>query len=225
MWEILFRTIVVYFYVLFILRLTGKREIGQLSPFDFVVAIIIAELAAIPMESRDIPLWHGLIPITVLGLLEVFLAWLTLVNRPIRLLICGQPQMIIKNGKLLRKEMRKSLYNLDDLMSQLREKGVTNIQDVEFGVLENSGKLSVIPKSQKRPVTPEDLGLKTKYEGLPVMVVMDGEIIKNSLIEADLDEEWLKRELKEKGYTTEKILVANLSSDGELFINEKESKE
>ncbi|MBM7855693.1 uncharacterized membrane protein YcaP (DUF421 family) [Desulfohalotomaculum tongense] len=223
MWEIIFRTIVIYFYVLIILRLTGKREIGQLSPFDFVVAIIIAELAAIPMENNDQPLWHGLIPITVLGLLEVFLSWLTMISRSVRMIICGEPQVIIRNGKLLRSEMRKSRYNLDDLMAQLREKGVANIQDVEFGVLENSGRLSVILKSQKRPVTPEDLNIATKYEGLPVVVVMDGEIIKKALQEVNLTEEWLLNKLKEKGFSPEEVLIAALTPEGDLFVNERDT--
>lgn len=212
-----------YFYVLFILRLTGKREIGQLSPFDFVVAIIIAELAAIPMEEKDIPLWHGLIPITVLGILEVFLSWLTLVSRPIRLVICGEPQVIIKNGKLLRGEMKKSRYNLDDLMAQLREKGVVDIQDVEFAILENSGRLSVIPKFQKRPLTPGDLRIPTGYEGLPLVLVMDGEIINGSLKEANVTRDWIIKKLKEKNLSLEQVLIAYLTADGKLFINERDT--
>lgn len=221
MWEIVFRVIVIYFYVLIILRLTGKREIGQLSPFDFVVAIIIAELAAIPMERPDIPLWHGLVPMAVLGLLEVGLSYLTMFSRPVRLIMCGHPQIIIKNGKLLRSEMRKARYNLDDLLSQLRENGIANIQDVEFAVLECSGKLSVVPKSQKRPVTPEDLGIPTPYEGLPAVMIMDRQIMDKNLEDVNLDENWLKEKLAEKGFTVNEVLIATLTKDGDLFINER----
>ncbi|MCD5414857.1 MAG: DUF421 domain-containing protein [Clostridiales bacterium] len=218
--DIIFRTVIMYFYILIILRVTGKREIGQLSPFDFVIAIIIAEIATIPIENLDVPLWHGLLPITILGLLEFGFAWLILINRKVRLLIYGKPQTIIKNGKVLCDEMKKARYNLDDLMSQLREKDIFNIQDVEFGVLECSGKLSVLPKSQKRGVTPEDLGLSTKYEGLPTALVMDGEIMKKNLQQANLDEKWLRARLKENGLTPGKVLIATLSTDGKLFINE-----
>ncbi len=221
MWEIVFRTIVTYFFVLIILRLTGKREIGQLSPFDFVVAIIIAELAAMPMERTDIPLWHTFLILSLLGLLEVGISYLTLKSRTIRMLICGFPQVIIKNGKLLRSEMKKSRYNLDDILAQLRERGIARIQDVEFGVLECSGKLSVIPKSQKRPVTPEDLNLSTKYEGLPTVLVMDGEILKKNVEDVGLNEQRLKEKLREKGFNPDQILIATLDSDGELFINER----
>ena len=223
MWEILLRTIIMYFFVLLILRLTGKREIGQLSPFDFVVAIIIAELAARPIENLELPLWQALLPITALGLLEVALAKLTLTNRKIRLFMYGHPQTIIKNGKLVRSEMKKSMYNLDDILSQLREKGVTNIQDVEMGVLECSGRMSVVLKSQKRPVTPEDLGLSTRCEGLPTVLVMDGEIMKKNLKESNLDEQWLIAKLKERGLTPNDVLIATITTDGELFINENDN--
>ncbi len=211
-----------YFYVLLILRLTGKREIGQLSPFDFVVAIIVAELAARPLEDPNMPLWYGLVPIGLLGLLEVVLSWLTLKSRGLRLFLYGHPQTIIKNGKLLRSEMKKSRYNLDDIMCQLREHGVANIQDVEMGVLECSGKMSIILKSQKRPITPEDLGLRTKYEGLPTILIMDGEIARENLRLIDLDEEWLLQRLREKGLTVDEVLIATISTDGRLFINEKD---
>ncbi|MCL6635895.1 MAG: DUF421 domain-containing protein [Peptococcaceae bacterium] len=199
----------------------GKREIGQLSPFDFVVAIIIAELAAIPMEASEVPLWHSVLPLVILGILEVAVSYATLFSQTLRGIICGHPQVIIKNGVLLRDEMRKARYNLDDLLAQMREKGIVNLDDVEFAVLETSGKLSVILKSQHRPVTPADLGIPTSYEGLPTVLVMDGNVMKKNLKEAELDEKWLYEVLKERQLTPKKVLLATLSTDGRLFINKK----
>lgn len=213
------RTVVIYLAVLVIVRLTGKREIGQLSSFDFVVAIILAELAAIPMESTEIPIWHGIIPIVTLGLLEVGFSYLTLINRPLRKILYGSPQVIIENGRLLKHEMRSSRYNLDDLLSQLREKGFYDIEDVEYAILETSGRLSVIPRSQKRPVTPDDLGISTKYEGLPTVLVMDGDVMKENLSKVNLDEEWLKEKLAEKGLHPKKVLLATLNTRGQLMID------
>ncbi|MEW6065612.1 membrane protein [Desulforamulus profundi] len=213
------RTVVIYLAVLVIVRLTGKREIGQLSSFDFVVAIILAELAAIPMESTEIPIWHGIIPIVTLGLLEVGFSYLTLINRPLRKILYGSPQVIIENGRLLKHEMRSSRYNLDDLLSQLREKGFYDIEDVEYAILETSGRLSVIPRSQKRPVTPDDLGISTKYEGLPTVLVMDGDVMKENLSKVNLDEEWLKEKLAEKGLHSKKVLLATLNTRGQLMID------
>jgi len=199
----------------------GKREIGQLPPFDFVVAIIIAELAVIPLESRDLPLWHSILPLVILGLLEVIVSYATLFSHTLRGLICGHPQIIIKNGVLLRKEMRKARYNLDELLAHLREKGIFDPANVEFAVLETSGKLSVIEKSQHRPVTPADLGIPTSYEGLPTVLVMDGNIMKKDLKSINLDEKWLCDVLKEQGLSPSNVLLATLGTDGRLFVSKK----
>ena len=219
--EYVYRTTLVYFLVLLVIRAMGKREIGQLSPFDFVVAIIIAELAALPMELTDIPLWHSILPLLILAALQISLSYATLFSRKLRGIICGHPQIIMKNGALLRKEMRKARYNLDDLVAQMREKGIVDLSDIEFAVLETSGKLSVILKSQHRPVTPADLGISTAYEGLPTVLVMDGDIMKDNLAQIDLDETWLQKVLSEQRLTSKKVLLATLSTDGRLFISKK----
>ena len=221
LWEYIYRTFFVYFLVLVVIRAMGKSEIGQLSPFDFVVAIIIAELAVIPLESRDLPLWHSILPLVILGLLEVIVSYATLFSHTLRGLICGHPQIIIKNGVLLRKEMRKARYNLDELLAHLREKGIFDPANVEFAVLETSGKLSVIEKSQHRPVTPADLGIPTSYEGLPTVLVMDGNIMKKDLKSINLDEKWLCDVLKEQGLSPSNVLLATLGTDGRLFVSKK----
>lgn len=220
MFAVVYRTILIYLIVLVVVRLMGKREIGQLSPFDFVVAIIIAELAAIPMESTSMPVWEGVIPLVTLAVLEVLLSYAALYSPFLRRVLDGQPQVVIRNGHILKHELRHARYNLNDLLAQLREKGVVNICDVEFGVLETSGKLSVIPKSQKRPVTPEDLGMPTGYEGLPTVLVMDGLVLKDNLRLAGLDENWLRERLAEYGLETRSVFLAVLGTDGRLFINE-----
>ncbi|WP_027717994.1 DUF421 domain-containing protein [Desulfovirgula thermocuniculi] len=218
MWEVVYHTVLIYFIVLLVVRLMGKREIGQFSPFDFVVAIIIAELAAIPMES-DIPLWRGILPLLTLGLLEIALSFLALHFRFLRRLLDGEPQVVIRNGRVIKEELRRARYNLDDLLAQLREKGVVNVGDVEFAVLETSGRLSVILKSQKRPVTPEDLGLETRYEGLPTVLIMDGKVMKKNLDSVGLSEEWLKERLEVMGKKPQEVFLAALGTDGRLFVD------
>ncbi len=220
-WEYVYRTTFVYFLVLLVIRMMGKREIGQLSPFDFVVAIIIAELAVMPMEATDMPLWQSILPLCILGALEIIVSYATLFSRKLRGIVCGHPQVIIKNGVILKEEMRKARYNLDDLISQMRDKGIVDPEDVEFAVLETSGKLSVILKSQHRPVTPADLGIPTPYEGLPTVLVMDGDILKENLKLIDLDETWLQKVLSERGLAPQKVLLATLGTDGRLFVNRK----
>lgn len=220
-WDHIYRTLFVYFLVLVVIRMMGKREIGQLSPFDFVVAIIIADLAAIPMEAVDVPLWHSILPLVFLALLEIIMSYATLFSQGVRNAVCGEPQIVIKNGRLQRHEMRRARYNLDDLLAQLRGKGVANIADVEFAVLETSGRLSVFQKSQHRPVTPADLGITTGYEGLPTVLVMDGNVMTKNLREVLLDEKWLYDRLEEHDLVPKKVLLASLGTDGKLFINKK----
>ncbi|MFZ5633166.1 MAG: DUF421 domain-containing protein [Bacillota bacterium] len=218
--ELAYRTVLVYFMALLVVRLMGKREIGQLSPFDFVVAIIVAEIAAIPMQSPTVPLWHTVVPLTVLALLEIGLSFSALYHRKLRVFLDGRPQVVIEGGRILKHEMRRARYNLDDLLSQLREKGYPRPEDVEVAVLETSGRLSVIPKSSKRPVTPEDLGLSPAYEGLPAVLVMDGEIARENLERNGLDTAWLESKLGEMGYKPGKIFLATLQRDGSILINE-----
>jgi uncharacterized membrane protein YcaP (DUF421 family) len=223
MLAIVLRTILIYFIMLVVVRLMGKREIGQLSPFDFVVAIMMAELAVLPMESPEIPLWHGIIPLLILACLEIGISYMALHSHAVRGVLDGKPQIVIQNGKILKGEMRKSRYNLNDLMAQLREKGFPNVKDVEFGILETSGKLSIIPRSQKRPLTPEDLGISTKYEGMPVVLVMDGIVMHSGLEFCGLNEAWLQERLKEKGVAVSDVFLAMLDTEGEFYYIPKEN--
>ncbi|QGG49077.1 hypothetical protein FTV88_3002 [Heliorestis convoluta] len=185
---IISRTLLIYMAVLLIMRIMGKREIGQLSPVDLVVAIMIAELAAIPMEDMETPIYHALVPMFVLMFAEIGFSLLQLRSPKMRSWLTGTATVIIRDGKIQEEAMRRSRYNLDDLLSQLRDRGTPNVQDVEFAVLETSGTLSIIPKSQKRPLTPADMGISTKYEGLPVPIILDGKVEHHNLQEHNLDE-------------------------------------
>ncbi len=217
--DLVYRTILIYFMVLVVVRLMGKREIGQLSPFDFVVAIIVAEIAAIPMQSPSVPLWHSIVPLAVLALLEIGLSFAALYNRKLRFFLDGRPQVVIEGGRILKEELRRARYNLDDLLAQLREKGYPRPEDIEVAVLETSGRLSVVPKSRKRPVTPEDLGLSPAREGLPAVLIMDGEVFTECLERGGLDLAWLETKLGEKGLQPKKVFLATLEKDGRIIIN------
>ncbi len=217
--NLIFRTAILYLFLLFMLRLMGKRELGQLSPFDFVVAILIAELAAIPMEESSIPILHGIIPIATLVFLEILLSYLTLKNESIRRLINGSPSILIRNGRIQTRELKNSRCNINDLLGHLREKNIFDLTDVEFAILEPSGKLSVILKSQKRALRPEDIGISTDYEGLPTPLIIDGIVHHDHLASIHLDEEWLKQELTSKGIVSPKeVVFASISTDGELYV-------
>lgn len=217
------RTAILYGVLLIIVRIMGKRELGQLSPFDFVVAIMVAELAAIPMEDGAIPLRNGIVPIFTLMVLQISLSYLVLKNEWIRKLVNGTPTIVVKNGVIQTTELRKSRCTMNDLLASLREKGIYDFADVEFAVLETSGHLTVIPKSQKRPVTPRDLQLSTPYEGLPTQLIVDGNIHHDNLEEINLDEEWLLSELKKQGVNSVKdVIFASINTYGDLYVAKKE---
>lgn len=189
------RTGIMYLTVLVLMRIMGKREVGQLSLFDFVVAIMIAETAAIPLSEVSVPLSHGIVPIMSLVGLQMVLAFTALKWQAARRLIDGTPSIIIEEGRLLEKEMKRLRYNMDDLMGQLREQSIFSLETVEYAMLETNGKLSVILKSDRRPVKPQDLGIAPPYEGLPIPLVYDGKVQKENLALAAKDLAWLEKTL------------------------------
>lgn len=217
MLELIFETFLIYGLLLVIIRLMGKREITQLSPFDFVVAIMIADLAVAPLD-QETPFKEAIVPLAVLVILEVGLSYLSLHSLKLRKILNGKPQIVICNGLVLKSELKKARYNLNDLLAQLREKGYPNIGDVEMGVLETSGKLTVVPKSQKRPVVPSDLSLSTPYEGLPVILIMDGVVIEDELKRNNLDRVWLENELAKRNLITSEVFFATLNTEGDFYV-------
>ncbi|SES72726.1 DUF421 domain-containing protein [Anaerobranca gottschalkii] len=216
--QVFFRTVILYLAVLFMMRLMGKREIGQLSLFDLVVAIMIAELAAIPMEDTSIPLHMGLLPIATLVAAEIVLSYISLKSQKARAFIEGTPSIIIERGRILSDEMKKLRYSMTDLISQLREKDVANIEDVEYAILETNGKLSVILKSDRRPLTPRDLNIKPSYEGIPTPLILDGVIQVEGLKRINKDEKWLRDAVSKYGYKTEDIIFAHQDENGSIFL-------
>ncbi|AFQ46049.1 DUF421 domain-containing protein [Desulfosporosinus meridiei] len=222
---IVVRTLILYLVVIIALRLMGKREIGQLQPFELVVILMISELAAVPSENIGVPLLSGIIPILVLLSASLTLAWISLKSETARDIICGKPSILIDRGKISETELRRNCYNMSDLLEELRLNDIPNIADVEYAILENNGQVSVMPKVQKRPIIPDDLKITPAYEGLPLALIMDGKLKRNNLERSDKDLEWLMRELKKhKLDKIEDVLIASLDSSGKLFIQEKESQ-
>ncbi len=216
------RTLILYAIVVIVMRIMGKRQIGQLQPFELAIAIMISELAAVPMQNTGIPLINGIIPILTLLAAQISMSFITLKSTRARSIICGKPNILIENGKINEENLRKEMYTLNDLLEQLRIEGSPNIADVEFAILETNGQLSIIPKSQKRPLNPEDLNISTKYEGLPLDIIVDGNINYKNIIKANLSEGWLKEELGKFGVKSLKdILFASLDSDGNLYYQKK----
>lgn len=217
------RTLLMYAFVYLVVRLMGKREIGQLSPFDFVVAIMIAELAALPLEDTSITFSHALIPIGTLAAIEIVFSYLSLKNTWLRSVINGSPSIVVRNGQILDGNLRKLRYNVNDLLAHLRQKDITDISEVEYAILECSGQISVVKKSQLRPVTPQDLGIETSYEGIPAPLIIDGEVIYGNLDKAKLTYQWLLGELAKLGLSDpQDVIYATLNSQGQFYASPRQ---
>lgn len=216
------RTLILYGLVVIVMRIMGKRQIGQLQPFELVVAIMISELAAVPMQNTGIPLVNGIIPILTLLVAQIIMSFISLKSITARAIICGKPAILVENGRIIEENLRNEMYTLNDLLEQLRSKDIPNISDVEYAILETNGQLSIIPKSQKRPVTPMDINIPTNYEGLPLDLIIDGKIIYKNLDKIKFSDAWLKEQLSKFGIKNVKdVLFSSLGSDGNLFYQEK----
>ncbi|MDD4169358.1 MAG: DUF421 domain-containing protein [Desulfotomaculaceae bacterium] len=216
------RTIILFVVVVVGLRLMGKRQIGQLQPYEMVIIIMLSAIAAVPMGNTGIPLVSGLFPILTLIVIQVALSYISLKSETARGIICGTPSVLIKNGKIIEQELARQRYDINDLLEQLRAKDMYNIADVEFAILENSGQLSIISKSQKRPLVPADINLPTTYEGLPVTLIIDGYVFHKNLAIINLDSDWLAAELKKFGVNSfQEVLFASLDTEGKLFYQVK----
>ena len=192
------RTLLLYLVLILAVRLMGKRQIGEMEPAEFVVTMLVANLAAIPMQDGAIPLYSGLVPIlTVLGL-ELVLSGITLTSVPIRRLLCGKPVILIDNGKILQENLRKTRITLDELTGHLREKDVLDIHTVQFAILETNGNLSVFPYPREKPASAKDAGVEAGKQYLPETIIEDGYLSKENLALAGKDENWLKKALKQQ---------------------------
>lgn len=209
---IIFRTILLYILILVIFRLMGKREIGELSILDLVVFIMIAEMAVVAIEDTRDPLLHTVLPMLLLMTIQITMAIISLKSKRFRDFVDGQPTIIINRGKIDEKAMRKQRYNFDDLLSQLREKDIRSIADVEFAILESSGKLSVIEKEKGK-------NKSDKRGDITIPLVIDGAISEENLKRIEKTNFWLRKELKKRGYHEIKNISFCSYENGKFFID------
>ncbi|MCD8508999.1 MAG: DUF421 domain-containing protein [Bacillus sp. (in: Bacteria)] len=210
---IITRTIVIYIVILLVFRIMGKREIGELSVVDFVISIMLAELAVISIENETAPMAKQIIPMLVLMCVQITLAFISLKSEKLRKFIDGSPSVLIRQGKIDEREMRKQRYNFDDLMMQLRQKDVKYVSDVEFAILEPSGDLSVI-KKEKGP------NAKRYPHYLPLPLILDGKVKEEHLEKIGKTQLWLRQELRKHGYKkVEDISFCSLDENDKLYVD------
>ncbi len=192
------RTVILYLLLIVVIRLMGKRQIGQMEPSEFVVTMLVANLASIPMQDGGIPLFSGVVPIlTVLGL-ELILSALSLKSIRFRKLLCGKPVILIENGNILQNNLRRTRITIDELTGHLREKDVLDLRSVQYAILETNGNLSVFPYPKEKPASARDAGIQAQKQYFPITVISDGKILSENLQKAKKDTRWLKRVLREQ---------------------------
>ncbi|SHF58101.1 Uncharacterized membrane protein YcaP, DUF421 family [Caldanaerobius fijiensis DSM 17918] len=219
------RALILYTVVVIVMRIMGKQQVAQLQPYELAVALMIADLGAVPMQNTGIPLITGIVPILTLLMAQVLISYLSLKSELVRKLVCGTPSILISKGKINEKELFKERYNVNDLLEQLRSMGYYNIADVEFAILETNGTLSVIPKSDKRPMNPNDLNLKPQYEGLPVPVIIDGNVNEANMKEVNIDMDWLKSQLALFDVKSiDEVLLASVDAQKKLYVTKKKDR-
>jgi uncharacterized membrane protein YcaP (DUF421 family) len=225
LWQLCLRVIVLYLSVMVALRLMGKREIGQLSVFDFVVSVMLAELSTVPMEDTRVPLAQSLFAIGALVLLQILVALVQLKSHWFRHLVEGEPTILIEHGRIKDREMSRARYTMHDLLTQLRQKGVADVADVEFAILETSGELSVFPKAEKQPLTPAAIRQAVEPMVIPLPLIVDGQPVAKTLTEIGRDLTWLEAEVERRGYDCiEDVAYATIDGTGRIHLDARDKK-
>lgn len=212
------RAIIVYLVVILLFRFLGRGLQFQSRPYDVAVEVLIGSAAANLIVTQDIPVWRAFTALGTLALLHTALSYLSLWN-PIKRYLVGGPTVLVENGTILKANLIKHQINVEELIAAMRQQGYHTLADVEFALLESSGKLSVIPRSQSRPVTPGDLGIKTEYEGYSAVLISDGEVLHHNLQKLALDTAWLEAQLSAHGVRqSQDVLFASLDTQGKLLV-------
>lgn len=218
-----FRTIVLYALLIVGIRLMGKRQVGELEPSELVLAMLLSDLAAVPMQDFGLPLLYGVVPIITLLCITMILSVVTMRSIRLRVLLCGKPSIIVREGKLQQQEMRKVRITVDELLEELRLQSITDLTTVKYAILETSGQLSVLLYETHQPLTPFHLGLAPRKEDLPVVIVSDGRLMEDNLRWMGLDQTWLNKQLKQRHLSScKQVFLMTVDRTGTIYCAPKE---
>lgn len=218
-----FRTVILYLLLIVSVRLMGKKQVGELEPTELVLAMLLSDLASVPMQDFGLPLLFGILPIVLLVCMTMILSVLTLKSIRLRELLYGRPSLILDHGQVLQGELERNRLTVDELMEELRKQGIVDINAVKYAILENSGEISVIPYEGEAPATPKQLSLCVAEAGLPVILVSDGRILDHNLRHMNKDRSWLYQQLREQGLESVKqVFLLTLDETGGIYLAPKE---
>ena len=219
------RSAILYLLLILCVRLMGKRQIGEMEPSEFVMTMLLANLAAIPMQDSAIPLLSGIVPILTILSLELVLAWLCLRSIRVRKLLCGRPIILISNGEICQDNLRRTRITADELTEHLRENGIMELYAVKYAILETNGQISTFLYGKDRPPTARETGVKAQDPNLPYTLISDGKILSENLAAAGRDQSWLEKELQKQNCSARDIFLLTVDGAGKLYVARKERQQ
>ena len=224
MWTMIWRTVLFHMVLIVTVRLLGKRQIGEMEPSEFVVTMLLANLATIPMEEPDRSILHGLVPIALVIAAEMLMAFLMFRSIRVRRLLCGKPVILIENGRIMEKNLRQTHVNLDELTMHLREQEIFDLSEVKFAILETNGQLSTLLYAKDRPASAKDAGIRASETELPVTLISDGNLMWENLAIAKRDEAWVEKELQKRNCPLAEVLLMTVDRTGKIYFVKKREK-
>ena len=217
------RIIIIYFAVVLLMRMLGKRQMGELELSELVLSILIADVASIPLQNPELPIYHGLLPAALLFALEYLMSYMTMKSVFLRKVFCGQPSFLVVKGVIQQKAMRASRYTVDELSEELRNHSITDISTVQYAVLETDGTLNAILFPEHRTPTAAELNLSPPDDGYATIIIAEGKLFPHNLQLCGLDEKWLKKELLHRGCGSVKQVYALIYYEsGKIYFAERE---
>ena len=212
------RTLIIYFTLLICMRMMGKRQLGELELTELVVAVLVSDMAAIPLQDIGIPLLNGLLPVVTLLCCEYLISGGIMHSLTLRKLLCGKPSILVENGVVLRDALRKNRFTLDELCEELRGMNITDISKVQYAILETDGQLNAILFPSERPVSAGQMGLSPEMTEYPIIVINDGKLLSRNLHAAGRDERWLLKEIRSRGAQRFRdVFFMTLSRTGQIY--------
>lgn len=215
---VVWRTILFYLFLVLVVRLMGKRQVAQMEPSEFVVTMLMANLASIPLEELDTPIWIGLASMSTVLALERLLSWICLRSVKARRLCCGKPVILIDNGKVVWENLKKTRVTLDELSGHLRELGVLEIQSVQFAILETNGSVTAFPYPHLKPASAAEAGVEAEKQEMPYTIISDGKILTDNLRLAGKDRQWLDGFLQGKKLPAREVALMTLTPGGKTHV-------
>ncbi len=225
MLTLLLRGVIIYTIVFLIFRLMGKRQLGQLQPFEFVITLIIADLATIPMSEINVPLLHGIVPLVTIALIHFLIGLLSRKSIKLRQMFNGKPIIVVSPYGVEYKALKQLNMDFNDLTEALREMNIFSFDEVQYAIIETNGKLTVLPNANNAPLTATDLKIKKEESTLPIMVICDGRKIQKNMDIAKIDDDFLYNQIKKAGaFRFKDVLIATIDNGGKMYIQARNKK-